>query len=63
MPGFCHRCSSVNSIIDLATSIEPQELRHSFPAAVFHDVKGAFDSVAHDAVWRSLEGTIIEGFK
>lgn len=55
MSGFRRGLTSVDSIIDFATSIEQQRMQSRFCAAIFLHVKGAFDSVNHDAVFSALE--------
>lgn len=55
MTGFRKGRSSIDSVIDLVTTVEHQKRRRRLTAAVFLDIKGAFDNVLHDAILNALE--------
>uniref|UniRef100_L7M0K7 Putative tick transposon n=1 Tax=Rhipicephalus pulchellus TaxID=72859 RepID=L7M0K7_RHIPC len=61
MTGFRNGRSSIDSVIDLITTVEHQKRRHRLTAAVFLDIKGAFDNVLHDAILNALEDYGIGG--
>lgn len=61
MTGFRKGRSSIDSVIDLVTTVEHQKRRHRLTAAVFLDIKGAFDNVLHDAILNALEDYGIGG--
>lgn len=55
MSGFRRGRNSIDSVIDLVTSVEQSKSEGRICAAVFLDIKSAFDSITHNAIFESLE--------
>lgn len=61
MAGFRRGRSSIDNVIDLVTYIQQQKSLKRLSAALFLDVKGAYDNVTHEAILNALEFVGIGG--
>lgn len=59
--GFRRGRSSIDNVIDLVTYVEHQKSCKRLSAALFLDVKGAYDNVTHEAIFNALEAVGLGG--
>lgn len=55
LTGFRRGRSSIDNVVDLVTYVEFQKACKRLSAALFLDVKGAYDNVTHEAILKALE--------
>lgn len=55
MAGFRRGRSSIDCVVDLVTFAQQEKSRKRISAALFLDVKGAYDNVVHEAILDALE--------
>ncbi|KAK8769894.1 hypothetical protein V5799_013642 [Amblyomma americanum] len=61
MTGFRRGRSSIDSVIDLISTVEHEKRSRRLVAAVFLDIKGAYDNVLHDAILDALDDIGVGG--
>lgn len=61
MSGYSIGRNSLDSVNELAISVEQQKVQRRIAAAIFVDIKGTFNIVAHDAIIHYLEDLGIGG--
>lgn len=61
MAGFRRLRCSIDNVIDLVTYVQHQKRLKRLSVAMFLDVKGAYDNVAHDAILDALEAVGLGG--
>uniref|UniRef100_A0A6G4ZWZ3 Putative tick transposon n=1 Tax=Rhipicephalus microplus TaxID=6941 RepID=A0A6G4ZWZ3_RHIMP len=61
MTGFRRGHSSIDNVVDLVTYVQHQKACKRLCAALFLDVKGAYDNVTHQAIFSALEAVGLGG--
>lgn len=61
MNGFRRGRSSIDGVVDLVSFVEKERQRRRLVGAIFWDIKGAYDSILHEAILDALEDIGVGG--